>query len=154
MRTLRDELDEILAMNESLKPEYVEAYARNPATLLHSHFDWNNESAGYKHRLDQAARLIRAQIIHIDGGPKDPIRAYVSLPSDRISRGGYRPMGEILSDKKLAEEMLKAAEADLISWSKRYKRFEKVVEFRKVFAAARELERKNFKDIPGKKVLG
>ena len=63
--TTRSMMDEIKSALEDLQhdgridPEAVVSAARDPDHPLHKHFDWDNQSAGHKFRITQAAALIR-----------------------------------------------------------------------------------------------
>jgi hypothetical protein len=63
--TTRSMMDEIKSALEDLQhdgridPEAVVSAARDPHHPLHKHFDWDDQSAGHKFRITQAAALIR-----------------------------------------------------------------------------------------------
>lgn len=118
-----------------LKPKLVVAAARNPKSALHSKFEWNNGKAADAYRLIQAASLIRS-VTFLPGDGDDPIRAYVSLSSDRLSKAGFRAMVDVLSDADLLKRLIADAREELAAFTQRYDRLRKVAKFRSVFAAA------------------
>lgn len=101
-----------------LRPEDIVDYARDPASELHRHFEWNDSEAAAAYRLVQARQLIRVQVTLIDPGDGEEVnvRAYVSMsPPAR----GYEETIDILSTKrgrrglilKILERMLNIAQS-------------------------------------------
>lgn len=87
----------------------VVAWAKtHRASALHRQFEWNNSKAATEFRLWQARRLIQLNIVTEDGTPQ-----MVSLSFDRPRGGGYREVGDVVSDKKLSEIMLADALSEL-----------------------------------------
>lgn len=109
-----EELQQIAAANDGmLRAEDVVAFARDPATHLHGRFTWNNSKAAEQWRLMQARQIIRVSITYLDN-VTEPVRAFVSLYSDRSTEGGgYRPSLNVLTTSDLREEMLADAFKDL-----------------------------------------
>lgn len=103
-----------------LMPAAVVAFARDPDTALHSQFDWNDTSAAQAHRLHQARMVIRLHVTVI-GASADPIRAFVSLSSDRSGAGGYRAMVDVIEDDIQREIMLADALTELRRIQRKYK---------------------------------
>lgn len=103
-----------------LTVETVLLAAKNPGSILHEYFEWDNKKAGHEWRKQQARLLLtRYRIIYKEGGIKIPIR--VSLASDRTEDGGgYRLTKEVLSDDLLKAELMRTAIMELESWTKRY----------------------------------
>lgn len=79
------ELEEIRARNprKVLIAEEVVDFASDPATALHSQFEWSNEKAARSHRLDQARGIIRAFVKLLPETNNEPIRAYVHIEATR-----------------------------------------------------------------------
>lgn len=120
--TVEEELDYIWERDGILRPEAVVRYAKNKETALHSRFEWNNTAAAEKYRLIQAERVIRARVTIIENGNKSvATRAFVSLPSDRNGKHGYRSVVSVLSDKYLRAELLESAMAELQAFQRKYK---------------------------------
>jgi hypothetical protein len=96
--------------------------ARNKKNLLHAHFNWNDRKAAHEHRLEQARDLIRRVKVEIQPR-KDSVfrvRGFVSLGSDRLGGGGFRPIAQVLSDSDLRAELLRTAIRELNAFKKRY----------------------------------
>lgn len=118
-------VEELRKLEESdgvLRPERVVAFARNPKTALHSRFTWDDTEAAKQHRLWQARQLIKVVIREIpDTETREPVRAYVSLESDRKNGGGYRTLVSVLSDDDMRAELLAQAKSEMRRWSDRYR---------------------------------
>lgn len=79
-----------------LSPAAVLDAARDPQSLLHDQFEWNDGAAAEAFRLIQAGALIRRIKIDVVIEQKDPVRvqvrAFVSQPSMRGTEvGSYVP---------------------------------------------------------------
>src|SRR5690606_23964207 len=85
--------------NGVLRPKDVLAAARNSRNPLHSQFCWDDSVAAEKYRLQQAQTLIiSVKVVKpATAGAVVRVRPYTSLPSDRISGGGYRHIDDVLS---------------------------------------------------------
>jgi hypothetical protein len=87
-----------------LRIETVVAAATDPASPLHSHFEWNDGDAAHRYRLGQARTLIRAQKISIRVGPA-VIRSVTYVPAID-TKGAYRRLDEIEPSSDLAKTIL------------------------------------------------
>lgn len=132
-RTIREEL-ELLIVDGVLRPEDVVDFARDSSTALHSQFEWNEGEAARQYRLEQARRVIRVHV-NVELADVAPIRAYVSLSTDRKNGGGYRTTTSVMSDSQLYEQMLRDALGELVSMQRKYARLK---ELGKVFRAVDE----------------
>ena len=119
-KTKWDELSH-LAESGLLKPEKVVEFAKNENTHLHGCFEWNDSKAANRYRLQQARQQISMYVMVIQS-PKGPVnvRAFQSLPSDRLSGGGYRKTADILQDQELLAELVSSAMKDLATVRERY----------------------------------
>ena len=137
--TIQQELDQLADDNGGvLRPQTVVEHARDETTALHNCFEWDDSVAAEEYRLEQARRIIRAQITHV-GSEKKLIktRVFHSLPSDR-GRESYRRTVDILSDADRRAEMLRRALIELSQLRKRYSELSELVE---VFAAVEAIEK-------------
>jgi hypothetical protein len=86
-------------------PNVVEA-AKNPNSILHSYFEWDNEQAANKHRLEQAAKLIRSfKVSIVVTSHKMVVPLYVNHPSPSHPRS-YLPLAEIKQDAVLSNGVI------------------------------------------------
>ena len=138
MSRWQKELEKVRASHRGrLHPKHVVEAARDPHSPLHGKFEWDNTTAAEAYRLQQAAELIRV-VTFMPSGAKEPIRAYVSLSSDRLSQQGYRAMVDVLSDAHLKAQLLADAQAELESFRMRFDRLRKVMQMKRLF---REVDR-------------
>lgn len=128
------ELERIrLAHGGLLRPEDVVAAARLKASPLHDQFEWDDNAAAVQYRLWQARQLIRVAVTVLPQS-EQPVRAYVSLRTDRtVAGGGYRPLGDVMGDERLREQLLAEALDDLKTFKIKYGRLR---ELAPVFVAA------------------
>lgn len=104
-----------------LRPADVVAFARDPQTALHAEFEWDDSKAAEQYRLEQARQIIRC-VVRIVEEHTPPVRAYVSLQSDRRAGDSYRDVGDVLSDPGLRRQLLAQALREAESWRLRYER--------------------------------
>lgn len=115
----------LLALAEEhgvLRPADVVEAARDPHSPLHKQFVWDDTEAARRFRLAQAAQLIRRVHVVLTTSDAKPVtvRAFVSLPSDRTAKAGYRSTVKVLDDAGRSQEMLGAALDDLRAIQAKY----------------------------------
>lgn len=127
-----EELERIkLSHNGRLEQEYVVESAANPENPLHEHFDWNDQTAAHKFRLNQAQHLIMCIVSVPDGAEPnaEPIRAFVNVEIEK--ERFYVSTEDALSNPDLRAQVLNQAWRELEAWRQRHA---ELVEFAKVFA--------------------
>jgi hypothetical protein len=110
-----------------LYPRDVVEEARNPESPLHNSFEWDDTAAAEQWRIEQARRLIQVSVTVLEGR-KEPIRAFVSLTTDRKDGGGYLLVEKVLSNKKQKEQMLKDAAMELEIFTAKYNTIQELSE--------------------------
>lgn len=120
MNEERDLLMQIARRNGGvLKVDDVLEEAKSEDSPLHKHFEWDDTAAADKYRRDQARYLIqKCKITLIENEPVS-IRAFVSLPSDRDSGGGYRLTSEVVTDERRREELLHDIRLTIARWTQK-----------------------------------
>ena len=102
-----------------LKVDDVLDEAKDEASPLHKHFEWDDTAAADKYRRDQARHLIqKCKITLIENEPVS-IRAFVSLQSDRDSGGGYRLTSEVVTDERRKQELLHDIQLTIARWTQK-----------------------------------
>lgn len=135
----KKELEKIRRANKGrLHPESVVKSARSKRSPIHDYFEWEDSVAAHNFRVQQASELIRITV-EVLPSSSVPSRVYVSLPSDRLSGGGYRSTKEVLLRSSTREEMLQSALVDLQALERKYGR---LIELTDVFAASAHFRRK------------
>lgn len=80
MVAIREELEK-LGTEAVLTPETVVEAARNPRSLLHSQFEWDDGTAGEAYRLQQARALIKRVRVDVVRADQTVIHAPVFVRS-------------------------------------------------------------------------
>lgn len=100
-----------------LLPSDVVEAARDPRSVLHSHFEWDDSKAAHEHRLAQARALIRTIKVEVTvrSVPLSVV-GYVRDPSAETKESGYRNIFSVRSDDDAAraaivDEMKRVASA-------------------------------------------
>lgn len=120
---LRDHLQRIYDERRELTPEAVEEAARPEDHPLHSHFEWDNNVAGHKYRLVQAAEMIRSvKVVYAENPAREPkeVRAFVAVPRNDSKRMVYRHVTEVLADDLQRRMLLADMEREWRMFERRY----------------------------------
>ena len=136
MELERKELEAMAASNNGVVTvDMVIDAAKDEASPLHSHFEWDNDKAAENYRRWQARALIARCKITIASSEGVEVRAFVSLTQDRTSGGGYRMTTDVIGDDDLSAELLLDMERTIAAWKIRASLMSK-----SVFAAVSGLE--------------
>ena len=101
--------------------EILEA-GRNPASPIHSHFEWNNEIAGEEYRLVQARKLA-ASLVTIVEDPscnRIPTRRYFTVYRSKESAKEYVKREIVLNDEEKYLQFLDQALKEFEGMRRRY----------------------------------
>jgi len=93
--------------------------AKDESSILHSHFEWNDTEAARSYRRDQARTLIQRCKITILAEDPMHVRAFISLPSDRYSGGGYRLVADVMTSDSMKEEFIHDIRLTIARWTKK-----------------------------------
>jgi hypothetical protein len=103
--------------------DVVEA-ARDPASPLHSEFEWDDSAAADAFRLVQAGALLRRMKVTVVKEGATPkvvnVRLMHSLPSDRANGGGYRMLPQIVASPELSADLRQQAIRELQAFRRKY----------------------------------
>lgn len=109
------ELQVLLEEHGRLRPRTIVKHARSPKSALHAYFDWDLKVAAqswWEHQARQILISVRIEIPNAQGAPIR-VREYVSLPSERATGGGYRPIRDVMSNARERAELLESALKEL-----------------------------------------
>jgi hypothetical protein len=126
-----------LAHGGKLEPVAVVEAARDEASPLHEHFEWDDTAAAHQHRLLQARKLISVHV-EILPGATEASPVFVSLREDRLD-GGYRTLISVMSDKDLRDKLLADAMADAEAFAVKYNSLRELAD---VFRSIRKARRR------------
>ena len=119
----------------AITPDDVLHDASKESSPLHEHFDWNNDSAANKYRLQQAGELLRMLVVvYDDHENQEPVRSFVAVESQE--HRGYEDTKTALMTPELRAQVLARAKSELKTWTRRYRRFN---EFAAVVEVAEEV---------------
>lgn len=122
-----------------VKPATVVAAATEEASPLHRYFEWDNEKAAHAHRLQQARMMLNAVEFEVIEGDQKKTRlpAFESLRVVTASGTGterrYFSLPQITSSASMTASYVEQAKDELSAWRTRYKKCEKIAEFRRTF---------------------
>ena len=124
------ELEDI-EKKEGVTPENVVEYAKNEGTTLNKMFEWDNEIAGEKYRIQQARDILRnisVEYIKKDN-TKTQIRAYVKTTLKHNDE--YRSIESVISDEEQYALLLNQAYKELNSTKNKYAELQEIQELLK-----------------------
>ena len=95
-------------------------FAKDPQTALHNEFIWDDAEAAKAQRLERARQIIRL-CITIEHQDVPPMRAFVSLTTDRKEDGGgYRLLSAVMDDSEMRDILLEDALNELRIFRQKY----------------------------------
>lgn len=121
---VRDALQGLYDAHRSLTPTIVLDAARDPESVLHSRFNWDDQSAAEAWRIDQARTLIQSVKIVIRETPTEmvSVRAFVSIPTDEGMT--YMPTADAMQHDWTREAVLRQMRADINALERKYRHLE------------------------------
>jgi hypothetical protein len=113
----------------SLTKEDVLQDAETPTSPLHPLFEWNDDVAAQRYRLEQAGSIIRhIEVVKLHVDQTEPIRAFVSVIRSDDTKKTYVSIDTAMSDPTLRAQVLDRAHKELLSWKARYENYEEFAE--------------------------
>lgn len=115
-----DELKSLARQHSGvLTAENVVKAARQSSSALHDRFEWDDTEAAEKYRLVQARYLISVSV-EILPGERGRRKVFVSLRNERQHGGGYRITTDVMSDKRMREQLLEDALNEMDYFTRKY----------------------------------
>ena len=97
-------------------PEEVLNKARNEESELHKCFEWNDEIAGEKWRLQQARQVLNMLVFRPKERPDTPVRVF-----SYTKETNYKPTIQMVVNLDEYQELLKRAKFELQAFKNKYK---------------------------------
>lgn len=121
----KEVIDEILLVKEQsgLTAKNLVERARNKNSPLHNLFDWDNESAGDKYRVQQAIWIINDIKFYVEDKELyafENVSFNVIEENSEVEKREYLSLPEILSKEELREKMIRRALNEAEYWNNRY----------------------------------
>lgn len=102
------EINRIYQEHNGITPSLLVEEAKNPDSILHHLFEWDDEKAGHAYRLDQARQIITSVKVNIVSETKMiSAVSYVRDPRVPGDQQGYVSIETLRTDKDLAKESIK-----------------------------------------------
>lgn len=117
--------EELKSIGESCTPEQIVEFAKNENTEIHKCFEWNDDVAAQKYRLQQARQIV-CNLVVVETPNKEPVKYRVMQHIDT----GYKETRLILQNKDEYTQLLQTAKSELTSFRNRYKN---LVELENIF---------------------
>lgn len=120
--------------NKGLTPDAVINDAKNKNSPLHSYFDWDNDSAGHKFRIEQARTLIRSFRVEIITNERTvSVVRYIRNPEIKGNDQGYVETAKVRSAEETAYAAFSSEMTRLGSIIERTESLADVLGFQKEF---------------------
>lgn len=114
---------------EKITPEAVLEKAKEPSSVMHNLFEWDDSIAATKYRLSQARQIIQQIVIRSAPDNLEPtkVRAFVSsCKNDSV----YNPIIHVVTNITDYQVILAQAKEELQAFKNKYKN---LVEFKELF---------------------
>ena len=100
-------LAEIAEKHGKLTPDFVVEEAKNPDSVLHDLFEWDDGIAGHQHRISQARQIITSvRVVITTENKKVSTVYYVRDPEAEPDEQGYVSIDKLKTNKDLARESI------------------------------------------------
>lgn len=119
--------DEIVSIGDSATPRQIVDKAMDERTELHKCFEWDNDVAADKYRLQQARYITHHLVIEerfADNDNKPPIRFLVQTSQSE----GYKPIERVFRQDDEYQKLLARAMAELRAFKQKYSRLSELSE--------------------------
>lgn len=123
--SLREQLQSIYDRRGQLTPALVVDEARDPASPLHSRFEWDDSIAGEQWRKSQAQELIRSvRVVYREATEHDPAKSVRAFHAVRRPNGHvYEPAEKVAEDPFTRQLVLNDMEREWMALKRRYEQF-------------------------------
>lgn len=117
--------EELQNSPQGLTPETLLEASSDKSSPLHNEFEWQDDVAAQKYRLQQAADLIRCITVVVDGGEmvSENPRAFVCTPG---RKSAYVSLKNAISNDVWREHLLKQAKEELRWFQGKYRQLEEL----------------------------
>lgn len=144
-----EEIERLRQTEGTIAPERVVDTARDPASVLHTYFTWDDSAAADAFRVQQARHLLRSiVVVQADGvDVKAPVRAFVALRqaaedavedgADEATVGSYTSISAAVRIVRYREQMMRDALRDLDAYRLKYQLLSDISGWGSAIATAR-----------------
>lgn len=107
-------------------PTIVVGDAKSAKSPLHDYFEWNEERAAEKYRLEQASTLLCTIMVVVgEDGKESKMRSFphIVLSEGESSERGFSTLERVMGDEELRGQQVKKALGQIRTWRERYKQY-------------------------------
>lgn len=119
-----ERIEELDGKYGKVTPEILLEDARPKGSVLHPLYEWRDDIAAEKYRLQQSSKIIRdLMIVEIERPNADeivPVRAFIPITPGN-SKASYRPTVIALSDEETRKQVFENALSELAMFEAKYK---------------------------------
>lgn len=128
------ELESIQALDNLTNKEVLDYAREHKDSEVYKCFDWNNETAGEKWRLQQASKILCSISIVIDENkkPVEKTRVYVSTKSKEEEKRTFKKLVDVLEDDEEYKALLEKANNELNSCQEKYRNLIKLQDLKDI----------------------
>lgn len=102
-----EELRRLQSVNGELTPDLVLREAKKKGSVLHDHFEWNDNKAAGMYRLEQARELIRSVRVLVETTERPiTVPEYVRDPRKAGTEQGYRNVANLRTEDDAKREVI------------------------------------------------
>ena len=114
--------NELHGNGEKRTPQEIVDIARNPNSVIHNYFQWDDTVAAEEYRKEQAARMERSFVLTkvVDDGEKVEKKVYRLVEVDSSRTSAYTPVVFTLRKEDEYADLLRRAKIELEGFIKRY----------------------------------
>ena len=136
-----ERIEELDKKYGEVTPEILLEDARPEGSLLHPLYEWRDDIAAEKYRLQQSGKILRELVVvkvdHPEFEPDVPVRAFVSVTPGH-NKGGYRPVVVAVSDEETRRQIFENALQELAAFEAKYKHLVDFAELIDAYMASRK----------------
>jgi hypothetical protein len=127
---------EEIAVEGEITPELVLEDAKDSASPLHDYFEWDDSTAAFEWRLQQARVLIRSIDLVREDRPQETTNAY------HFVKTTYVASAKVFSDEEKSRHVIDNALSELKGWQIRYKQYKELAKLNDTISQGiREMEK-------------
>jgi hypothetical protein len=117
---------EIESIGDGATPEQIVAKAQNKRTALHQCFDWDDDEAAKKWRLQQARQVVNSIVVYEQPEEEQPPQ-YISRAFENVTVGGgraYVPIKAAMDNDAWREEVFGQITAAIFAQERKAESYE------------------------------
>lgn len=138
-----NELNKLYVKEGSLTPDLVVREAESMMSPLHNYFEWDDEIAAHKHRLQEARQLIRSVKVTIEGREVQAFwNVKIQIEDDGVQQA-YHSIHTVVGNKEMYEYTVEEALRELEYWKEKYHDIQEMYKLVNVEALAKAKENIN-----------